>query len=83
MTNLILNILELIRTSALEQTRLLDSIGMAHMEKEIMGRVLKIAKTNRDKLEDETGIKTSLTDEELKDYLALVQNEIKSQKKNN
>lgn len=48
-----------------------------------MGRVLKIAKTNRDKLEDETGIKTSLTDEELKDYLALVQNEIKSQKKNN
>ena len=81
MTNLILNILELIRTSALEQTRLLDSIGMAHMEKEIMGRVLKIAKTNRDKLEDETGIKTSLTDEELKDYLALVQNEIKSQKK--
>jgi hypothetical protein len=83
MTNLILNILELIRTSALEQTRLLGSIGMAHMEKEITGRVLKIAKTNRDKLEDEIGIKTSLTDEELKDYLALVQNEIKSQKKNN
>ena len=81
MTNLILNILELIRTSALEQTRLLGSIGMAHMGKEITGRVLKIAKTNRDKLEDETGIKTSLTDEELKDYLALVQNEIKSQKK--
>jgi hypothetical protein len=71
---------ELIRTSALEQTRLLDSIGMAHMEKEITGRVLKFAKANRDKLEEETGIKTSLTDEELKDYLALVQNEIKNQK---
>ena len=72
---------ELIRSSTLEQIRLLDSIGMAHMEEQIARRVLKIAKANRDKLEDETGIKTSLTDEELKDYLALVQNEIKNQKK--
>jgi DNA-binding TFAR19-related protein (PDSD5 family) len=46
-----------------------------------MGTVLKIAKTNRDKLEDETRIKTSLTDEELKNYLTLVQNEIKNQKR--
>jgi hypothetical protein len=74
---------ELIRSSTLEQIRLLDSIGMAHMEEQIARRVLKIAKANRDKLEDETGIKTSLTDEELKDYLALVQNEIKNQKKSN
>ena len=74
---------ELIRTSALEETRLLDSIGMARMEEELTGRVLKIAKANMDKLEDETGIKTSLTDQELKDYLDLVQNEIKNQKRNN
>lgn len=41
---------ELIRTSTLEQTRLLDSIGTAHMESEITGRVLRIVKDNREKM---------------------------------
>ena len=68
---------ELIRTSTLEQTRLLDSIGTAHMESEITGRVLRIVKDNREKMEEETGIKGSFTDDELREYLKLVQGEVR------
>lgn len=72
---------QIIRTSTLEQAEFLDSIGMAHMEREIASNVFKLAKANRDVLEGETGIKTSFTDEELKDYLTTVQDEIRLLKK--
>ncbi|MFZ0556729.1 MAG: hypothetical protein WAM26_15730, partial [Nitrososphaeraceae archaeon] len=72
---------ELIRSSTFEQTRLLDSIGTAHMESEITGRVLKIVKDNRDKMEEETGVKASFTDEELIDYLNLVHDEVRMQRR--
>ena len=71
---------EIIKTSALEQTRLLDSIGLARMEEEISKNVLKVVKANREELENETGVRTSLDDEELKNYLSLVQHEIKEGK---
>jgi hypothetical protein len=72
---------QLIRTSTLKQTEFLDSIGMAHMEREISSSVFKLAKDNREILEGETGIKTSFTDEELKKYLTMVQDEIRQHKK--
>lgn len=72
---------QLIRTSTLKQTEFLDSIGMAHMEQEIASNVFKLAKANREILEGETGIKTSFTDEELKNYLTTVQNELRQLKK--
>ena len=71
---------QIIKTSALEQTRLLDSIGLARMEEEISKNVLKVVKANREELENETGVRTSLDDEELKNYLSLVQHEIKEGK---
>jgi hypothetical protein len=54
---------------------------MAHMEQEISSSVFKLAKDNREILEGETGIKTSFTDEELKKYLTIVQDEIRQLKK--
>jgi hypothetical protein len=54
---------------------------MAQMEGKIASNVFKLAKANREVLEGETGIKTSFTDEELKNYLTAVQDEIKNLKK--
>ena len=51
------------------------------MESEITGRVLKIVKDNRDKMEEETGVKASFTDEELIDYLNLVHDEVRMQRR--
>ena len=50
------------------------------MEEEISKNVLKVVKANREELENETGVRTSLDDEELKNYLSLVQHEIKEGK---
>jgi hypothetical protein len=72
---------QIIRKSTLEQTEFLDSIAMAQMEGKIASNVFKLAKANREVLEGETGIKTSFTDEELKNYLTAVQDEIKNLKK--
>lgn len=69
-----------IRTFALKESRLLDSIGMAQMEQQIEKRVIEIAKRNQDKMTEETGIQSSLTEEDMKQYLEQVIREVKMQK---
>jgi hypothetical protein len=61
----------------LDQSRLLDSIGTAHLEQEIVRRVLKIANEQREALADQTGVEPSLTEEEIKNYLADIMEEVK------
>ena len=55
---------------------MLDSIGKAHMQKELEDRVLTIAKKKSDLMEEETGIEPSMTENEIKDYIEIVTNEI-------
>ena len=50
-----------IRKSVTEQSKLLDSIGTAQMEQELESRVLTISKKVSDKMEEETGVETSMT----------------------
>jgi hypothetical protein len=69
-----------IRRSVTEQSRLLDSIGTAHMEQELQSRVLTIAKKNSDAMTEETGIETSMNEDDMKDYLEIVMNELHSKK---
>jgi hypothetical protein len=69
-----------IRTVALEETKLLDSIAMAQMEQQIQNRVIEIAKRNQDQLAEETGIQSSLSEDEMKQYLAQVITEVKMHK---
>jgi hypothetical protein len=45
-----------IRRSVTEQSKLLDSIGTAHMEQELQSRVLTIAKKLSDNMVEETGV---------------------------
>lgn len=58
-----------IRRSAIKESKLLDSIGLAHMEDQLMSNVLKTVKLNQKNLTQETGIETSMSQEEIKDYL--------------
>ena len=46
-----------IRTLAMKESKLLDSIGMAQMEQEIQGRVMALTKQNQDRMAEETGIR--------------------------
>jgi hypothetical protein len=69
-----------IRRYAKEESRLLDSIGMAQMEKGIEKNVLAFTKRNQDKMTEETGIQPSLSETDMKQYLEQVLQEIRKQK---
>jgi ABC-type multidrug transport system fused ATPase/permease subunit len=69
-----------IRNLAIKESRLLDSIGTAHMEQEIQRRVLTLTKQNQNKMEEETGIQSSLTDDDAKEYLEKVIEEVKKER---
>jgi hypothetical protein len=69
-----------IRKVALEQSKLLDSIGFAQMEEEIKKKVFKIVKTNSEFLLPESGIPSSLDELEAKDYINEVMEELRDLK---
>ena len=51
-----------IRRSALE---LFDEIGTAQMEQDVQKRILKIVKSNKEKLESDTGISSTVTEDDV------------------
>jgi hypothetical protein len=63
-----------------QQTRLLDSIGTAEMIRELETKMIKIVREQQDAITEQTGIQTSLSDEDLRSYLGEVLNEIKNMK---
>lgn len=65
-----------IRRSVTEQSKLLHSIGKAHMEQELQSRVLTVAKKLSDTMVKETGVEPSMTENEMKEYIEMVMNEI-------
>jgi hypothetical protein len=69
-----------IRNLAIKESKLLDSIGTAHMEQEIQKRVLEFTKRTQDMMAEETGIKSSMTEDDMKQYLEQVIREVKIQK---
>jgi hypothetical protein len=69
-----------IRNVALKEAKLLDSIGMAQMEQEIQRRVIAVTRQNQDKMVEESGIESSLTEEDMKEYLQQVIEEVKKTK---
>ena len=72
-----------IRNFALKETNLLDSIGVAQMEQEIEKRVLVLTKQNQDRMAEETGIQSSLSEDDIKQYLDQVIKEVKKTKMSN
>jgi hypothetical protein len=72
-----------IRKVALKESeQFLDAIGTAEMEQEIQRRVLKFSKRSKALMEDETGISTSVDEDDVKRYLDEILVELKSKKNN-
>ena len=74
------NLRRSIRSFAMKESKLLDSIGTAQMEQEIQRKVITFTKRIQDNMTEETGIQSSLTDEDMKEYLEQVIREVKSSK---
>ena len=55
---------------------MLDSIGTAQLEQELQTRVLTIAKKLSGKMEEETGVEASMTEEDMKEHIEMVRKEI-------
>lgn len=69
-----------IRNFALKESKLLDSIGTAQMEQEIERRVMTLTRENQERMAEESGIQTSLTDQDMRQYLEQVIDEVKKDK---
>lgn len=65
-----------IRKSLVEQAKFLDSMGIAYMEQKLQSTVLSIAKKHVDVLTKKTGVEASMTDNDIKEYMAMVMDEI-------
>jgi hypothetical protein len=59
------------------QSRLLGSMGSAEIQNEPQSRVIKVNKVQSTRIEEQTGTKPSLTDEEIKEYLDEILKQIK------
>jgi hypothetical protein len=69
-----------LRSFAIRESKFLESIGTAHMEQEIQKRVLEFTKRTQDMMAEETGIQSSMTEDDMKQYLEQVIREVKIQK---
>jgi hypothetical protein len=69
-----------IRESVKEQSKFLDSMGTAQMENELQNRVLTTAKKASDNMEEESGVESSMTEDDMKDYMEIVMNELKDKR---
>ena len=71
-----INLRKSIKSHVLKELKLLDSIGIAQMEKEIERKAISFIRT-RDSMVEETGVSPSLTDDDIKKYLEQVLKEAK------
>ena len=65
-----------IRKSVMEQSKLLDSIGTAQMERELQNRVLTVTKKASDIMTEKTGVEASMNEDDIKNYMEMVMREI-------
>ena len=70
-----------IRRSALKELELLDHIGAAQMKQQVEKRVLNIVKAEQNNMVEQTGVQTSLTEDDMKSYLSQVLVELEKGKK--
>jgi hypothetical protein len=70
-----------IKKMAMKESKLLDSIGYAQMEQQLIQNMLTMIKLNQHNMKIETGIETSLNEEDLSNYLKKVLEETKTKKR--
>jgi DNA-binding protein Fis len=69
-----------IEKSVEQEFSFVSKLGMAQMEQEIQSKVIEFTKRNQDRMAEETGIQSSLSEEDVKEYLQQVITEVKRQK---
>jgi hypothetical protein len=69
-----------IRKFAINEFKLLDSIGYAHMQQEIQRKVMELTEEHKDIMMEKTGIDSSLDEDDVKQYLDHVLEEVKRKK---
>ena len=69
-----------IRDLAKKESKLLDSIGRGASDREIQNKVSKLTKVYREEVLNQTGVPISVSEEEAKDYLNKVLQELKAHK---
>ena len=62
----------------LDQSKFLERIGTAQMEGQLQKKVLNLAREQHYRMEEESGVETSMTETELKQYLSEVLTEVKT-----
>lgn len=71
-----------VKKSADEESRLIGSIGNAQLEEELKKKVLYVVKRQKDSMTEEAGVQSSLTDEEIKEYVEQAIEQVKNRKQN-
>jgi hypothetical protein len=56
----------------MEQSKLLDSTGTAHLDRELQSTVLTSAKKHADIMFEKTGVEASMTENDIKEYIEMV-----------
>jgi hypothetical protein len=69
-----------IRRFAIKESKLLDSIGSAEMEQQIVRISMVMAKRRQHTMTEESGVQSSLNDDDIKQYVTKVLNEVKGKK---
>ena len=65
-----------IRKSVTEQLKFLESIGTSHMERKLQSIVFRIAKKTSDEMVEKSGVETSFTEDEMRQYIEQVVKEL-------
>jgi hypothetical protein len=59
---------------------LLESIGAAHQQEQVLRKIATLTKQFRDNMEEDSGVKSSLEENDMKDYIDEVLHEIERTK---
>lgn len=66
-----------IRDKVKDESKLLDNIGTAQMEQEAQNKVIKIVKQYEQNMKDDTGIPSSMQEEDIREYMEKVIQEVR------
>jgi len=65
----------------MEQSRLLDSIGTAEMEREIQKHVITVLKKTSAAMTEKSGVEAQMNEDDMKDYVDLVIKELRTERR--
>ena len=66
-----------IKKSTLRESKFLDSMGTAHMERELMKRMVVKVKEEQKEKDQESGIKSSLNEEDILKFVKVAEKDVR------